>query len=409
MLTKHLELANSHVNVEEYNRVFEPIATVSCHHPFAKSNLPPIKAQDGIKSQGKRNQAPNFQHEKRVSSTYILYWQVILQVPSEYCLSDHYASSSYGPPLKDPEMCSWSRKAARVLIKSGISVFCAVAKGIHSERQSVQRDCLITTAWLGSEMALIRSRSLKYSACEILLDEIAAFLHPGTLLDERVLACLSVYNYTFGKVNIGNGSVTALAFYKGHLYTGFSDGTIKVWDIKEKQSVLLWEVKLHEKSITCFTVYEPTDNLLSGSADKTVRIFLREKQQSVGRLSAGSKVISLFTANDIILCGTEAGLVKVRFFFVTPLQKEIREILKEAGLAMFDHQPSLEEVGLCCRHPSYFTFMAMCGNDFLDCFWFDDFLESSFEKNMLFGRVPFSVPKFCRRLYRFDMQMVLVG
>lgn len=93
----------------------------------------------------------------------------------------------------------WSRRAAKVVLKSGKSVFCALAKGIQSQRQSVQRDCLITTAWLGSEMPGIRTRSLKDSACEILLDEVAAFLHPGIQLDERVIACLSIYNYTSGK------------------------------------------------------------------------------------------------------------------------------------------------------------------------------------------------------------------
>ncbi|KAI0493831.1 hypothetical protein KFK09_023956 [Dendrobium nobile] len=272
----------------------------------------------------------------------------------------------HDPCLQDPEMSSWSRKAAKVLIKSGRSVFYAVAKGIHSERQSVQRDCLITTAWLGSEMALIRSRSLKHSACEILLDEIAAFLHPGTQLDERVLACFSVYNYTFGKgkekllnfseglreslrrlsgvtwmaeellnvtdyfhptkprvscvhtqileiVNIGNGPVTALAFYKGHLYTGFSDGTIKVWDIKEKQSVLLWEVKLHEKSITCFTVYEPTDNLLSGSADKTVRVWknVQKKLECVEVIQVKEPVQKVGTYNEKILIVTQSRGIKV--------------------------------------------------------------------------------------------------
>uniref|UniRef100_A0A452YY94 Uncharacterized protein n=1 Tax=Aegilops tauschii subsp. strangulata TaxID=200361 RepID=A0A452YY94_AEGTS len=34
-------------------------------------------------------------------------------------------------------------------------------------------------------------------------------------------------------------------------------------------------------------------------------------QQKVGRLSAGSKITSIFTANDIIFCGTETGLIKV--------------------------------------------------------------------------------------------------
>lgn len=45
-----------------------------------------------------------------------------------------------------------------------------------------------------------------------------------------------------------------------------------------------------------------------------VQIWLRGQQKKVGRLSAGSKIVSLLTANDIVLCGTENGLIKVPFF-----------------------------------------------------------------------------------------------
>lgn len=41
------------------------------------------------------------------------------------------------------------------------------------------------------------------------------------------------------------------------------------------------------------------------------KVWLRRTQQKVGRLSAGSKITSLLTANDIVFCGTEAGVIKV--------------------------------------------------------------------------------------------------
>ncbi|PKA57685.1 Putative E3 ubiquitin-protein ligase LIN-1 [Apostasia shenzhenica] len=312
----------------------------------------------------------------------------------------------HDPCLQDSEIFAWSRKTAKYVIKFGEFVFSALAKGIRSQSWSIKRSCLITSAWLGSEMAVVTSSNLQYTACEILLDEVSAFLHPGTELDERVLACLCVYNYTSGRgkeklltfseglreslrrlsgvtwmaeellnvtdyvlpnkprvscvhtqtleiVNSGDGAVTALIFYKGLLCTGYWNGTIKVWDIRGKHSLLLWEVKKHKKLVSCFAISESSDGLLSGSTDRTVRdwkrhkgplisvkmskgksvqamdvvedfiyvncssssstiqIYLREKQQSVGRLSAGSKITSLLAANDMILCGTEAGLVKV--------------------------------------------------------------------------------------------------
>ena len=103
--------------------------------------------------------------------------------------------------MQDSESHAWSSKVARYVIKSGDSVFSSLGKGIQSKTRSVQHECLIAIAWLGSEMAVIGRSNLRYSACEILLNEVAAFLHPGLELEERVLACLCVYNYTSGKGN----------------------------------------------------------------------------------------------------------------------------------------------------------------------------------------------------------------
>ncbi|KAG0495416.1 hypothetical protein HPP92_000107 [Vanilla planifolia] len=302
------------------------------------------------------------------------------------------------PCLQGSEASASSRMASKVVIEHGRPVFCALAMGIQSQTRSVQRDCLIACAWLASEMS-VRSSRLRNSACEILLDKVASFLHPGTQFDERVLACLTVYNYTSGKgkwkllnfsegireslrrlsgvtwmaeemlnvtnyvlptkprvscvhtqtleiVNTGNGSATAIIFFKGNLYTGYSDGSIKVWNIRGQQSMLIWEVRKTRKLSLAFLCskkeidmkdYKETEIRAATTSWKIQKnpinsicvfkgwvycagasieasramIFLREKQQSVGRLSAGSKVTSLLTANDVILCGTEAGLVKV--------------------------------------------------------------------------------------------------
>lgn len=83
----------------------------------------------------------------------------------------------------------------------GNLVFNALAKGMQSKVKSVSRDCLVLLAWLGSEIAIKGPSNLKCSACETLLNEIAQFLHPGSDLDERILSCICIYNYTSGKGN----------------------------------------------------------------------------------------------------------------------------------------------------------------------------------------------------------------
>ncbi|AQK85235.1 Transducin/WD40 repeat-like superfamily protein [Zea mays] len=329
--------------------------------------------------------------------------------------------------LQDTEISTWSNKSARAIIKIGVPFISALAKGMQSKVKGTSQNCLLCTAWLGSELAALGENAIRYSACEILLHDIASHLHPGNELDERVLACMCLYNYTSGK---GNGAATAIAFFRGQLFAGYSNGTIRAWDIKGQRAVIIREVKEHKKAVTCFSLSETGENLLSGSADKSIRvwemaqrklecvemiqtreavqkldicgdkilvltqnsvlkfscasrstqtfyrskhvkslavyqgkaylgckdasiqdwkkrckpnmtmpipkgtsveamavvedfiylncsrspsiiqIWLREKQQKVGRLSAGSKITSLFTANDMVFCGTETGLIK---------------------------------------------------------------------------------------------------
>ncbi|KAG1338712.1 putative E3 ubiquitin-protein ligase LIN-1 [Cocos nucifera] len=272
----------------------------------------------------------------------------------------------FDPCLQDTERNAWSAKTAKGVIKFGRSIFNALARGIQSKIKSVSHDCLICIAWLGSEMAVMGPSSLRYYACEILLREITHFLHPGSELDERILACLCVYNYTSGKGkqklmnfseglreslrrlsgytwmaeellkvtdyflptkprvscvhtqilevgHVGSGAATALIFYKGQLCAGYSDGSIKVWDIKGQRTMLVWEVKDHKRPVTCFTLFEPGDSLLSGSSDKTVRVWkmLQRKLECVEVIEMKDPIQKVESSGDKILVITQSRGLKV--------------------------------------------------------------------------------------------------
>ncbi|CAD6272781.1 unnamed protein product [Miscanthus lutarioriparius] len=226
--------------------------------------------------------------------------------------------------LMDTEISTWSNKSARAIIKIGVPFISALAKGMQSKVKGTSQDCLICSAWLGSELAALGENAIRYFVCEILLHDIASHLHPGNELGERVLACMCLYNYTSGKgkkmlmslsegsreslrrlssftwmaeellqvtdyflsskphvsfvhtqiLEIGqpgNGAATAIAFFRGQLFAGYSNGTIRAWDIKGKRAVIIREVKEHKKAVTCFALSETGENLLSGSADKSIR------------------------------------------------------------------------------------------------------------------------------------------
>ncbi|XP_058076848.1 putative E3 ubiquitin-protein ligase LIN-1 isoform X1 [Magnolia sinica] len=186
--------------------------------------------------------------------------------------------------LKDAGIDPCCSKVARSIIKIGNPVFHTLEKGLRSNTRSVSRDCLIAISWLGCEVAIMDPSCLGYSVRETLLNGIVHFLHPGSDLEEKLLACLCVYKYASGKgmqslMNVseavreslrrlsgitwmadellkvadyflptesqhvscvhtqilevghnGIGATNALIFYKGQLYSGHSDGSIKVWN-----------------------------------------------------------------------------------------------------------------------------------------------------------------------------------
>jgi len=47
---------------------------------------------------------------------------------------------------------------------------------------------------------------------------------------------------------------------------------VQAWDIKGQRAVIIREVKEHKKAGTCFALSETGENLLSGSADKSIRV-----------------------------------------------------------------------------------------------------------------------------------------
>lgn len=58
-------------------------------------------------------------------------------------------------------------------------------------------------------------------------------------------------------------------------------------------------------------VTKTMENQLLNLKPISKQIWLRGVPKKLGRISAGSKITSIYAANDIIFCGTEKGLIKV--------------------------------------------------------------------------------------------------
>ncbi|KAJ0091794.1 hypothetical protein Patl1_25043 [Pistacia atlantica] len=297
---------------------------------------------------------------------YTVAWLVKKASLSSFCLRNMIRNFDWlDQSLQDAGIDSWSSKIAKSIIEIGKPVFHALEKGLKSNIRRVSRDSLTAIAWLGCEIAK-SPNSLRYSACEILLGGVEEFLYPGLELEDRLLACLCIYNYASGKgmqkiINFSegvreslrrfsnvswmaeelhrvadfylpnksriscvhtpileasyknSGAVTALTYYKGLLYSGYSDGSIKVWDITMQSAILVWDIKEHRKAVTCFSLFEPGDSLLSGSADKTIRVWqmVQRKLELIEVIATKEPIQKLDTYGKAIFAITQGHRLKV--------------------------------------------------------------------------------------------------
>ncbi|KAK7329451.1 hypothetical protein VNO77_23620 [Canavalia gladiata] len=267
--------------------------------------------------------------------------------------------------LQDTSTDLWCSKIARSIISVGDSVFHTLGRGLRSNMKMVSRDCLVAISWLGCQISK-NPDSLSYSVCESILSGIEQFLHPGMELEERLLACLCMFNYASGKgkqklmhfsegvkeslrrlsniiwmaeelhrvadflmPNISriscvhtqileagrsfNSAVCSLIYFKGLLFSGYSDGSIKVWDIRGHSASLVWDIIEHRKSVTCFSLYEPSDSLLSGSTDKTIRVWkmIQRKLECVEVIALKEPIHHLRAHGETIFAITESQGLKL--------------------------------------------------------------------------------------------------
>lgn len=101
--------------------------------------------------------------------------------------------------LQDSGTDAWCSKVGRSLLKMGETVFQALERGLESKTRSVSRDCLVAIAWIGCEVAEMNKTSFRCTTTDTLLNLLVRFLRPSLDLEERLLACMCLYNYTLGR------------------------------------------------------------------------------------------------------------------------------------------------------------------------------------------------------------------
>ncbi|KAL3693885.1 hypothetical protein R1sor_007536 [Riccia sorocarpa] len=220
----------------------------------------------------------------------------------------------------------WDKRMAVAVLGNGKSLIDAVGTVLPSKSSKIARLCLVTAAWITCALRNMPESGLQVCARNCFLPSLVAILQPGREMEEKVLACLCLFNLTDDSVGLqqltifakdlfaplrrlrrvtwtakkivtaliaspymnndlwahgmvnqldaaANGETRCLLYFRGHLYSGHADHSIKVWGMKRKTPRMIYETKEHSRAVLCFAVLEESQKLFSGSADKTVRVW----------------------------------------------------------------------------------------------------------------------------------------
>ncbi|KAL8037604.1 hypothetical protein ABFX02_11G049800 [Erythranthe guttata] len=221
----------------------------------------------------------------------------------------------------------WERKVAFVLVSHEFGlVFEALAEGLKSKYEELHSLCFMTATWLVYMLSILPDTGIRGAARVCLLKHFISIFKSDNDTENRALAMLALNSFTRdpeGFQDLGghmkdimkglrelkksstmafemlkvfsaehdnsadiwnhqelsqedcssNGEVLAVTCFKGKIFSGHSNGTIKVWRSENSELNLIQEIHEHTKHVTSLAVVHSSEKLYSGSLDKTVRVW----------------------------------------------------------------------------------------------------------------------------------------
>ncbi|OAE26556.1 hypothetical protein AXG93_3817s1190 [Marchantia polymorpha subsp. ruderalis] len=222
----------------------------------------------------------------------------------------------------------WERKVAAALVGHDLGTLIdSLGQGIQCKNPEVSKPSMVVATWLTHLLPVLPDTGIRQTARSTFLDHFVGVLQTSKELSQRALAALAIHSFISDQEGIeellkyakdisgplrhlkkttwvakeilrafnahaslqlaelwlhgeqhqldtsANGEVRSLSRAKCRLFSGHSDGTIKVWDVRKRFPALIQEIKEHSKSVTSLAVSVNADRLYSGSLDKTIRVW----------------------------------------------------------------------------------------------------------------------------------------
>ncbi|KAG9442581.1 hypothetical protein H6P81_018435 [Aristolochia fimbriata] len=284
---------------------------------------------------------------------------------------------------------AWEKRVAFVLGNhANGSIFKALEECLKGNSLDMAKSCLVVATWLTHTLADLPDTGVMDIACQCLLDQFVNVVQSSHNLEEKVLATLALKSFinnsealkelgVYAKIickslrklrmsssvtqdiiralinlpsvnaaelwscrelveidSSENGEVLSLIHLKGCIFSGHSDGHIKVWATARGALRLIQEVRGHTKAVTCLSNSLSGDKLYSGSLDKTIRVWSIEPEEiRLLQVHDMKESVHLLTANDTMACFASQGTgVKLFNWGESPMHINFGKTVKSAAM-----------------------------------------------------------------------------
>ncbi|KAK7398962.1 hypothetical protein VNO78_10136 [Psophocarpus tetragonolobus] len=221
----------------------------------------------------------------------------------------------------------WERRIAYILVSHEFgTLFEALADGMKSRNPELRSACFISATWLIHVLNILPDIGVQVAARACLLKQFIAKLNSAKDVEDRILSMLALNTFLHFSDGLGgltsytkgilkglrelkrssplaskmlkvlveeneskgdiwihkelikedcreNGEVMSVICFKDKVFSGHTDGTIKVWTLKDNLLHLLQEIQEHTKAVTNLVISESDERLYSGSLDRTAKVW----------------------------------------------------------------------------------------------------------------------------------------
>ncbi|GKV06637.1 hypothetical protein SLEP1_g18508 [Rubroshorea leprosula] len=237
---------------------------------------------------------------------------------------------------------AWERKMAFVLASHEFGLlFEAFSEGIKSRHAELSSACFVAATWLIYMLGVLPDTGIRGAARVCLLSRFISIFKSAKDIEDKSLSLLALKSFMQDPEGLQdlssymkdiwkglrelkrcsplaieilkvlcegqgssadlwnhkellqvdsseNGEVLSIACFKDKIFSGHSDGTIKVWNGRGNILHLIQEIREHTKAVTSLSILQSGERLYSGSLDKTARVW-----------SIGNEVIHCIQVHDM--------------------------------------------------------------------------------------------------------------